>query len=1022
MSKAVTVIGLLSHSQFTLDPIDFSLAFQEAAEYGAKSALVCLVEKDHKKCLQIQHYRSALTSAVENCHAEVARYLIERGSLLLGSEIVKNPGSIDNLSLLMTDDPTTYSIILRQALNKACAAGHRDMAEVLVLGGANLNMSVDDDIYRLELPKRQLLSIGPWSGTALEVCLQTIDSEWGRNIFENQESIIKMLLENNANVNLTAGYGKTPLHSAVLKCTEETIRAMLEHGANANKYAPNYGRPLQCAARREVGSLPIVRLLLEAGAEIALDVSHGGPSSPVLRGALSLFEDEETTFPHGMETGCFKETQSLREVFSSGPGGVIKLLFQYRPELQAKDERFGLVLQMAAATGDEEFIQLLINRKVDVNLSGHYFGSALQAASRLGHIDCVQRLLEAGANINMVKGSHGTPLQAAIKGVHLEVIQTLINNGADVNRRLDMPPPSRFGSDYKIAVSSPIELAAESKSVLITELMINAGARIDPGSPVLHLAVEARSLEIVRLLIDAGAEVNSHVSGHDPVLITACGHGDGQIVELLLESGADANIGGAMRQPRTHKRIRLLEHRQPKPKRSTDGVITDGEERDEPQDSPLAAAARGGHVSVMQQLFEAGAVIHDPLHTRGVLLDACHGQQPRQTVGFLLQKLSGSSALTTAVCEEALSVARQNDDEGTFMVLLANLPKTPFTLCEACMLGSKDAVEVILAHGVDVNSDFDNGGRALHVAAHYQKSALIPLLIQKDADVCHVSSKFGAPLSAALEGLIELQERRLHESFSGRRRITHSRRAARNYFQKNTSQDFNTHSYSMASCEKIVGLLLNSGAVPNPEPSTLSPPLHLAARIGSLPLVQRFLEKGADINTTGGSYGSALLATVLGNHPHITKFLIAQGIDINIASPVVGTALNYACKHRKRWLMKLLLLEHGADINGGGGSQQESPLTAFLSCKKEYSDSVQGVDILLKHGNSLRISTEELLLAAETCKKGGLFSYPTDGTYILERLLDHDKNKPVAEEVIAAARKYCPPKVVDMLLERTKRA
>jgi hypothetical protein len=105
------------------------------------------------------------------------------------------------------------------------------------------------------------------------------------------------------------------------------------------------------------------------------------------------------------------------------------------------------------------------------------------------------------------------------------------------------------------------------------------------------------------------------------------------------------------------------------------------------------------------------------------------------------------------------------------------------------------------------------------------------------------------------------------------------------------------------------------------------------------------------------------------------------------------------------------------NINAVSGGKQESPLTAFLSYKRGFSEHLYGIEILLKYGDSLQTTTEDLLSTVETYNHNR-----RSGTYVIERLLDYGKNMPVAEEVIAAARKSDREELVTMFLERGKRA
>lgn len=134
---------------------------------------------------------------------------------------------------------------------------------------------------------------------------------------------------------------------------------------------------------------------------------------------------------------------------------------------------------------------------------------------------------------------------------------------------------------------------------------------------------------------------------------------------------------------------------------------------------------------------------------------------------------------------------------------------------------------------------------------------------------------------------------------------------------------------------------------------------------------------------------------------------------MNIVSPDVGTALYHACRHENRWLMQLLL-DNGADVNAEG-NKRETPLAAILSRNGNISKDTmtRDIELLMKYGNPLRITTDDLRLAM-TVRDDRI------GKGIIERLLDHDRNVPVTEEIIAAATTSDSEDLIRILLERSK--
>lgn len=453
-------------------------AFYAACQHGSRAALECLIRNRHGTDLSNEQYSEAFKGAVMNGQKEVVRYLLDQ----CPEKCV--PGNLDELFVksackgyleivkyldLEARKHMSYHTVRGKALSEACARGHWDVAEFLIHAGADVNAVVE-----MVRSGRE----DEWPKTALQASLKGI-LESGRsglpgigplersrtdreNAVIKQEAVIDLLLANGADVNLVAGWKRTPLHSAVLYCTEAMVRAMIDAGADIHANSSEEGTPLQRAASRESGSMPIVCALLEAGAEIMVEESVIGPSSPVLNTALSFFAVPPSK-SHRQVAERFTQSLSVEEVLTSGPGAVIRLILQSKPQLHAKDTRFSHLLQMAAAAGDVDYVQLLVEKGADVNRPGHYYGSALSAAARFGHLSCVQLLIQAGAHVNIVKGRHGTPLQAGIIASHLEIVRTLVGHGADVS--LSEPPHG-----------TPMYTAERCGNPDIVKLLVDAGA------------------------------------------------------------------------------------------------------------------------------------------------------------------------------------------------------------------------------------------------------------------------------------------------------------------------------------------------------------------------------------------------------------------------------------------------------------------------------------------------------------------------------------------------------------------
>jgi ankyrin repeat protein len=94
----------------------------------------------------------------------------------------------------------------------------------------------------------------------------------------------------------------------------------------------------------------------------------------------------------------------------------------------------------------------------------------------------------------------------------------------------------------------------------------------------------------------------------------------------------------------------------------------------------------------------------------------------------------------------------------------------------------------------------------------------------------------------------------------------------------------------------IVERLLEKGANVNAQGGFHGNALYAAAEQGHIDIVQRLLEKGADVNAQGEFYGNALQAAAKGGHLEIIQRLLEKGADVNAQGGRYGTALQALLK------------------------------------------------------------------------------------------------------------------------------
>ena len=333
-------------------------------------------------------------------------------------------------------------------------------------------------------------------------------------------SAIRALLKN-ADVNAAEPDGTTPLHWAVRADDADTVRLLLDAGANT-KAANRYGvTPLSLAAVN--GSAPVIEMLIKAGAN---------PNESLSQGQTVLMAAART-----------------------GNVGAVRLLLDHGANVNAQESSLGeTALMWAAAEDHPQVVSLLVQRGASIETRSRTltfprdrFGlegvltilprgnwTALMYAAREGSVSATRALAEAGADLNAVDPDRTSALVRAIVNAHYDTAAVLIDKGADPN----------------IADTSGM-------AALYAAVDMNSLGEIY-GRPARKVADKLGALDVVTLLIAHGASVNaqlmtsaiqkSHTPGEPTLgtgttaLMRAAKNGDHAAIRVLLAHGADASI------------------------------------------------------------------------------------------------------------------------------------------------------------------------------------------------------------------------------------------------------------------------------------------------------------------------------------------------------------------------------------------------------------------------------------------------------------------------------------------------
>ncbi|KAJ7310721.1 ankyrin repeat domain-containing protein [Mycena albidolilacea] len=159
---------------------------------------------------------------------------------------------------------------------------------------------------------------------------------------------------------------------------------------------------------------------------------------------------------------------------------------------------------------------------------------------------------------------------------------------------------------------------------------------------------------------------------------------------------------------------------------------------------------------------------------------------------------------------------------------------------------------------------------------------------------------------------------------------------------------------------EIVSFLLEKGANVNTAGGFYGSSLQAATARGHTEIISILLEKGADVNAAGGRDGSSLQIAAAGGHTEIVGILLEKGADVNAAGGRDGSSLHAAAAGGHKEIVGILL-EKGADINAARGRDGSSLQIAAAGGHTEIVGILleEGANINAaggEHGSSLQIA------------------------------------------------------------------
>jgi len=242
----------------------------------------------------------------------------------------------------------------------------------------------------------------------------------------------------------------------------------------------------------------------------------------------------------------------------------------------------------AAHSGDEAAVVRLHAGGADIDAKSSHGWTPLWVAAYNGHVGVSRLLVQLGADVEAPNDKGATPLWIAASAGHAPVVNALAQLGA----RVEAP-----NADGK----TPLHAAAYlGRPEACRELALQQGAslraRDGDGWTALEAAAKRGHVQCLQELADLGAEISPAALE----LAEGAGH-EGAARKLREMTDAAHRVCDAAGRGDTHV-VRVLHRRGFGVNRACHKVSY--------WETPLAAAARGGHVPCLEALVELGALVN----------------------------------------------------------------------------------------------------------------------------------------------------------------------------------------------------------------------------------------------------------------------------------------------------------------------------------------------------------------------------------------------------------------------------
>ncbi|XP_025157135.1 protein TANC2 isoform X3 [Harpegnathos saltator] len=350
-----------------------------------------------------------------------------------------------------------------------------------------------------------------------------------RNIYSPNVKVSRLLLLAGASPNhITEYLGSAPaLCMYAHEGSVEMVSLLLEFGADVELTNSQGCTALSLAAAR--GHCDVVRRLAAAGASLGhADMAGQCPLVHAARhGRLSVV---------GYLLACDWVVPASEAQGHKGAEG--------RPVETGREEAAQQAVVAAASQGHEAVVEYLLDMaEVIVDRPDTLIGeTALTIAAANGSTATVSALSARGANPTVVNAKGLSPLMLAAREGHWGTAERLLQGVLSVSKDIVSDDASSLLEQRDLAGRTALMFAASEGHTNLIELLLDKGSILETrdkdGLTALCWACVRGRIAAVQILLDRGADVSTNDNTGRTPLDLAAFQGNPKLVQLLLEKGA----------------------------------------------------------------------------------------------------------------------------------------------------------------------------------------------------------------------------------------------------------------------------------------------------------------------------------------------------------------------------------------------------------------------------------------------------------------------------------------------------